>query len=199
MHRAARGVTLTHMSDENPETPASAFRRFAVGLYKVPQVEQACLELQDTHGLDVNLLLLCCWVGRHGVRLPKDTLRKADQAVAPWRETAIEPMRALRRRLKASVGGIGAETAAALRDKIKDAELDAEFIEQDHLVTLMDHLPGTDGRRADRAGLVRGNLIRYAGLRKVAPENVPRESFEILVAAAVPDADDPETIAEDVR
>lgn len=193
MHPGEGGVTLTHMSDGNAATPASAFRQFSLNVYKTPQVEQVCLDLQDTHGLDVNLLLLCCWVGRHGVRLPTDTLRRAEQAVAPWRETAIEPLRDLRRRLKASVGGIGAETAAALREKIKSAELDAEFLEQDHLVTLMDHLPGTDGRRADRAGLVRGNLIRYAGLKGIAAQDVPRQAFETLVTAAVPDTDDPET------
>ncbi|WP_420418684.1 TIGR02444 family protein [Pacificispira sp.] len=195
MHPRRRGVTLTRMTDQEdaispvPDpaaSPAAAFRQFSLTAYSAPQVEGVCLALQESHGLDVNLLLLCCWVGRHGVRLPTDTLRRADQAVAPWRETAIGPLRALRRRLKASVGGIGAETAADLRRKIKEAELDAEFIEQDHLMTLMDHLPGTDGRAADRAGLVRGNLIRYASMAGIAAGDMPRDAFEILVAATVP-------------
>lgn len=43
--------------------PENPFWRFSCAVYAAPGVAQACLELQDTHGADVNLLLLAAWLG----------------------------------------------------------------------------------------------------------------------------------------
>jgi uncharacterized protein (TIGR02444 family) len=172
----------TSPEDDGGQNP---FRRYALALYGAPGVEPVCLAFQDDLALDVNMVLLCCWVGRFGVRLPEDTLRRADQVVRPWRETVIEPLRGLRRRMKTDIGGIGPDRADPARQTVKRAELQAEFTLQDHLLTVLDHLPGGDGRAADRAGIIRGNLIRYAGLSGVAPAQLREAGAETLIAAAV--------------
>lgn len=186
----------SNFSDPSPEH--NPFRRYALALYGTPEIETVCLAFQDELELDVNMLLLCCWVGRFGVRLPADTLRRADQAVRPWRETVIEPLRTLRRRMKTDIGGIGPQKADDTRTAVKTAELEAEFALQDHLLTVLDHLPGGDGRTADRAGIIRGNLIRYAGLSGIPASRLRDIGAETLIAAAItthsgpPTSGDPE-------
>jgi uncharacterized protein (TIGR02444 family) len=81
--------------------PANPFWDYSVELYRRPAVEAACLELQRRHGLDVNLVLLCCWQARLGGRLDRALLARAAEVVASWQAEVVRPLRALRRRLKA--------------------------------------------------------------------------------------------------
>ena len=48
--------------------------RYAVPLYAKTGVAEACLELQGRHGLDVNLVLYCCWTGAEGHQLTADEI-----------------------------------------------------------------------------------------------------------------------------
>ena len=169
--------------DSLPEN--DTFRQFCLTLYEAEGVEEACLDLQDRFDLDVTLILMCCWVGQHGVRLSPDALAQAEQSVKPWRETAIDPIRALRRRLKEAVGPIDPERAKSVRDLIKQAELAAEFVQMDHLLLLLEHLPGRDARMADRAGIIRGNLLRYTAVKGIETDRLPRAALEALVAQTV--------------
>ena len=43
---------------------AGSFWQYSLALYKHESVEAACLQLQDEHGLNVNLVLLCCFMHR---------------------------------------------------------------------------------------------------------------------------------------
>ncbi len=49
--------------------PGSGFESYAAALYGRPGVAEACLELQERVGADVNLVLLACWLAARGVRL----------------------------------------------------------------------------------------------------------------------------------
>ena len=57
------------------------FWAFSLEVYGRPGVAPACLALQDRHGLDVNLLLFCCWAASQGVTLDQRTLAAAEEAV----------------------------------------------------------------------------------------------------------------------
>ncbi len=81
--------------------PANPFWDYSVELYRRPGVEAACLDLQRRHGLDVNLVLLCCWQASLGGRLDRTLLAGAGEVVASWQAEVVRPLRALRRRLKA--------------------------------------------------------------------------------------------------
>lgn len=123
----------------NPDSAAGAFWRFSLDLYARPGVAVACLELQDRHGLDVNLVLFAAWVGVSGRgRLSVADLAAAEAAIAPWRRDVIVPLRDLRRRLK------GEPDTASLYQSAKAAELDAEHVAQDRLErTAPPRQPGT--------------------------------------------------------
>ena len=93
----------------------------------------------------------------------------------------MRPLRELRRGLKTAVHGAPAELAAAVRGRIKTAELDAEHVEQ---LILGQHLPGGSGA-PDPAG--RGALARQntATLLAVASA-LPRSAFDFTQGTVLP-------------
>lgn len=102
---------------------------FSLAFYTPPQVQAACLRLQDDHGGDVNLALCLLWHGRAGTELGAEGVAALEAAIAPWRDEVVAPLRALRRKLK-STPLIGAEPQEAFRAKVKKLELDSEKLTQ---------------------------------------------------------------------
>lgn len=104
---------------------------FAVDLYKRPGVSDACLWLQDTLGIDINVLLLVLFAAsERGVALSPSDIAELDRAVAEWRSDVVVALRSVRRQLKAGPPPAPSPLTEALRDSIKSAELRAEQIEQ---------------------------------------------------------------------
>jgi len=93
------------------ETP---FWDFSLAVYNRPGVAEACLALQDRRGLDVNLLLACCWAGAAGRRLEAQDISGLRGAVDEWQREVVAPLRAVRRRLNGPGDAAGGETAALL-------------------------------------------------------------------------------------
>ncbi len=139
------------------EAVADEFWAFSLDLYAHPDVAAACLRLQDERGLDVNLLLLCCWLARSGRgRLSEGDLAAAEARAAPWRRDIIEPLRAVRRALKTM------PDAAPLYAESKKLELHAEREEQKVII------PGKLRNRAAAAGAeadLAANLHLYLARR----------------------------------
>jgi uncharacterized protein (TIGR02444 family) len=111
----------------------SPFWDFSLAVYGASAVQDECLKLQDEFGLDVNLILLCAFLGAvHGVALTGDDVAAARRAVQQWQEQVVRPLRAARRNLKTvALTDTGDATAAAqLRAQVKAAELESERIEQ---------------------------------------------------------------------
>lgn len=175
---------------------AARLWEFSLALYAQPGVEATCLDLQEMHGLDVNMLLLCCFLGRHGVRAKRETVAALDQHARAWRSVAVEPLRGLRRRLKRDVGAVSAESAASFRERVKALELEAERLQQETLYRALEHLPGRDARDAERAGLMRVNLTLYLDQAEVEVGSETRAMLERLVGACVDMVLGPETDEE---
>ncbi|EKE72451.1 TIGR02444 family protein [Oceanibaculum indicum] len=112
---------------------ASDFWSFSLDFYGRPGVAEACLALQDSHGLDVNLLLYCCW---RGDTLSAAQIKAAIDLTAPWRAEIVQPLRALRRRLKPGFPPFPDAGVQDLRKRIADAELEAERLQQQALDAL---------------------------------------------------------------
>ncbi len=159
------------------------FWDFSLAVYGEPRVSRACLDAQDEHGADVNLLLLCCWLGFVGVKLTGAGIRRLDALADGWRTEAILPLRALRTRLRQPVGPIDAAMAEPVRSCVKQAELLAEKVEQDLLYAALQTLPGRDGRDAEPSGLARQNLQLYATAILSLPNALAmKETIEGLLA-----------------
>jgi uncharacterized protein (TIGR02444 family) len=139
---------------------------FSLQVYGKPGVGEACVALQDGFGLDVNLLLYCCWHGRACRRLDEAGLRRAMAAVESWQCEVVQPLRAVRRRLKSGVPPITAGECQALRRKVNDLELEGERIAQ---VTLEALPVPPRGRRP----AIEANLELYLRLKGRDPAKAP--------------------------
>jgi len=153
------------------------FWGFSLALYARAGVEPACLALQES-GADVNLLLLCCWLGGAGRELDGSALERLREAASPWQTEVLSPLRRARRAVKSGSAGMKPEWGEALRRGILAAELDAEYLEQLVLADLA--LPlASPARRGGRAAEV--NLGRYLGL--LAIDAAADRHAQILLAA----------------
>ena len=94
--------------------------------YAAPGVATGCLELQDTASQNVPLLLWSAWVASTGRALDEDTRQAACDTVRIWEETAVAPLRAVRRALKIKAVDMDDDDREAIRSQVKAAELDAE-------------------------------------------------------------------------
>ncbi len=110
----------------------SPFWDFSIAVYHASAVQDECLSMQDRFGLDVNLILLCAFLGAvHGVTLTAEEIASVRQEVGQWHEQIVRPLRVVRRQLKTiKLQDAGAASAADLRTQVKAAELESERIEQ---------------------------------------------------------------------
>lgn len=142
--------------------PPHAFWRFSLRVYRAPGVQAACLALQEDCGADVNLLLLCGWVGLDGRALDQRRLRQAIARVAKWQSEVIAPVRKARRAIKRNPPP-DAEAAQALRKQVLALELELEYVEQSMLAELAAQWPAPARRSAPHAAIA-ASLARYLGL-----------------------------------
>ena len=127
--------------------PVPSLRNWAFAAYSGPGVQEACLDLQDRHGMDVVTLLWCIWAGEHHGAIDADVIGRIVAETAAWQAEVVAPLRAVRRRLKqadaAALSGAGEpavagasvtpDTKERLRSQVADAELAAEVIQLDRL------------------------------------------------------------------
>ena len=115
--------------------PAPSLWDFSLALYSAPDVESICLRLQDDFQVNINILLWCCWLEVHGIRLSVMRLEQACQRVDSWDQTVVAPLRHLRRDIKQRYLANDPQIESC-RQTIKSAELAAEKVELDWLETL---------------------------------------------------------------
>jgi uncharacterized protein (TIGR02444 family) len=156
------GADSTDMTPTN--TGANPFWNFSLALYALDGVAPACLELQETAGIDVNLLLFCSWRARQGIALERADLQAVDAAVSTWREDVVHPIRALRQQLREYPG------VEASRLLIKQAELEAERVQQQSMYQ-QSLCPGADidaDIDADADGeMLEHNLQQFAAFQGI--------------------------------
>ena len=106
--------------------------QFSLNLYAEPEVQQACLNLQDNYGADVNLALFLLYQGSLGRQLSQETIQTIDQETCSFRERVIQPIRALRKSLKGKHYSV--DTGGdSLYQNMLSLELCAEKLVQTHL------------------------------------------------------------------
>ena len=165
----------------------SPFWNFSIAIYGANAVQDECLNLQDQFGLDVNLILLCAFLGAvHGVTLTSDDIASVRQEVGQWHEQIVRPLRAARRHLK-TINLQDADTASAaeLRRQVKTAELESERIEQMILEQWADARLAAWPRGNFRDAVV-ANLQALLATYGVGPERLDAaHAMKHLIAAAL--------------
>jgi uncharacterized protein (TIGR02444 family) len=161
------------------------FWSFTLGLYGKPGVAPALIGLQDRLGLDVNMLLYCCWSGADGRSLSREDLKAVEAVTEPWQSEVVRPLRALRRRLKGGFGAMPAERVEAYRRRVNELEIEGEHIVQN----AMGQLPRGERRAGARAAAaVAANVKAYLKLRH-APVDAPElADLATILRACCPEA-----------
>ena len=139
------------MDRRTDHTMSNPLWDYSLAVYGLDGVATTCLALQDTFGLDVNLLLYAAWLAHRERRLSHAHLIEVDGLIAEWREKVVQPLRLLRRQLREYPG------AAGIHDEIKALELRAEQQQQDMMYAFFqraDGLPWAHGPLQENMALV---------------------------------------------
>lgn len=140
------------------EKKAERFWEYALNLYAQDAARDALLRLQDRDEADVPLVLWCLWCGAEGRGVSVDEMRQAVDFSNIWRRKTVEPLRTLRRGLKAGISGVDPVLLKAAREKIAMTEQSVERMQMDHLATL------GSGEAASSANEVIDRYALVAGL-----------------------------------
>ena len=126
--------------DSSPATAPSGIWGFALALYQQRNIAEQCLHLQDDYHIKVNLLLWCYWLEARARALNASHLELAEQRIDPFDQSYVQPLRQLRRQLKAQYPNRDTPMET-LRQALKQAELCAEQQELIWLETLAQDWP----------------------------------------------------------
>ncbi len=169
------------MTSTSSESGGTDLWTYAQALYARPEVEAACLRLQDEAGLDVNCLLWACWAaaaGYGGVTAAELNLALATSQ--RWQGEIVVPLRHVRRALKDRAAAD--DRIAALRQQIKAAELEAERLEQCWLQGLL-HRPATTPPSARAARQNLDAYVRAVTALSFLPAAVQKDLAAVVEAA----------------
>lgn len=105
---------------------------WTLAAYGRPDTPEACLHLQDDHGLNTSLLLWSVWAGATDPGL----LDRAVAIARRWDAEVLWPLRNTRRYLKARMPDVDDAAREDLRGDVKAAELRAERVLMESLEAL---------------------------------------------------------------
>jgi len=162
---------------------------YSIEHYALPGVAEACLRLQDSFGLDVNLVLCCLWFGRcHG----ELSDRQLDQLLSfsrDWSGHVVVPLRQVRRWIKREFTTLSLPESelSALRNHVKKLELEAERLQQDRLQAIL--LQGDDSRDEPGRSAMTRNLWHYLRIQGVVQGVDLEQLLESLLDALTEPSD----------
>ncbi len=117
-----------------------AFWDFSVRTYRTPGVHDACLALQNDYGVDVNMLLYCCWVGAAIGPFDGELFNRAATYSVQWAENVVIPLREARTWMKhtgCDSDPVPTAPCMELREDIKTVEFATEKMQQGVLESMV--------------------------------------------------------------
>jgi len=164
------------------------FWNYSSETYRKPGVSAACLEIQDRHDLDVNLLLFCFWLGQaHRCSLSMEQFKGLITVTANWRGSVVLPIRAARRYLKKWSDPDDSCKGKELYRAALALELQAERAQQQmmfrYALTCLKSQPSQPEHDADKASLA--NLRVYFDIAKILPSEADICALTKVFAAAL--------------
>jgi len=162
------------------------FWKFSLTLYQMGGVKPACLALQASLGADINIVLLCCWLGATGRRpLTAQDMDRILVNVYPWHTEVVKALRKVRQLLKTGFPPVSPERTEAIRQNILHTELEAEWIEQNLLFALMSE----HEMAGDQPGwtIAASNILLYFSMLGVQADAKDRDNIHAILCQAFPD------------
>jgi uncharacterized protein (TIGR02444 family) len=159
------------------------FWTFSLAVYGNAAVQRECLDLQDHHGINVNLLLFCAFVGAiHGAVLSRADVKQAESIVHRWDGEIVSSLRAARRTLKLFDGDGSSGGCNSLYNGVKAHELEAEKLEQRMLERWCAERVSVWSKAPPSAAVEKNiTMLFEAFLKEVLPPGLPNN----LISAAL--------------
>lgn len=143
------------MRNELPSSePGKRLRDYAVAIYRQENVSSACLQLQESAHVDLNLLLFAAWATSTGYAVSPSDIQAARALVGSWHSEIVKPLRAVRRRLKHGPSPAPSEETGVLRQKLQSLEIAMELIELDELETFATRLKTSSRNARQRSQII---------------------------------------------
>jgi uncharacterized protein (TIGR02444 family) len=163
--------------------PADPAWDFALGLYRLPGVAPACLDLQERHGIDVTLMLFCLWRGSIGEEPLGERFPVIAASAREFHRASVLPIRAARLWLKGGADGLEQPVSAALYRAVLAAEIDCEHAE---LLMLSRQAPAPEGRRGPGPfpAAIAANLAAFFEVSGVSLAAGDRSAVAAILEAA---------------
>ena len=178
------------MTSVNNIAMLESFWDFSIRTYKTEQVATACLSLQDERGVDVNMLLFCCWFGHTRGHLPLQSFQEIFDFSESWAARVVRPLRGARTWMKSdgcSDPRMPTRTCMELREKIKGLELNAEKIQQSVLESLISSFPETTATLPAQLDAITNNVFQYFDMVNINNDDFIREKLSVAIEAGVTD------------
>ena len=169
-----------------------SFWEYSNTVYRIEGVAQACLNLQNDHALDVNMVLFCCWHGIQYGLISKELFNQCLSFSHNWSDNAVKPLRHVRTWLKRSGcnnDDINTEDCMSFRDNIKTIELKAEKLQQ---ITLESYCPKNaenDLSIYEKTEAAGNNLRNYLITEDIEINDPVIQNLEIIFRASIKDND----------
>ncbi|MBT5435637.1 MAG: TIGR02444 family protein [Alphaproteobacteria bacterium] len=166
----------------------SEFWTFTLGVYGREGVQSSVIHLQDERGADVNLLLYAMWTASLGMpAFDKMHVSFLGSRVGAWRDTAIEPLRAVRVALGNGVSRVSKDEADTMRKAVLKLEIEAERIEQAVIEAANTDTAGRESVEPDPV-VVATNLGAVMALSDEPLDGENIKAIRALIVAACPES-----------
>jgi uncharacterized protein (TIGR02444 family) len=151
---------------------------FVLGYYRQQGVSEAAITLQDTAGIDVNMILFLMWLSAQRKALAEADIRKISDMSHGWQRSVVVPIRNVRRLLKENPPLVEQDAALAYRKKVQAIELEGEQLQLNAMAAASQSLKATAAPSLEQAA--RDNLRGFA---TVVGKTFPPAAVDTFVRA----------------
>lgn len=148
-------MTLSNLEKVDNFQMTNPFWNFSLEVYSKKGVSDACIALQEKCGVDVNILLFCCWTASVGHPvLSKHEVTLLCRSAADWNYDIVQKLRSVRKSFKIKNYECDEEEVRQLQNQILEVEIKAEQIEQFKLmrtITVLENDSVTEIQRINNA------------------------------------------------
>jgi uncharacterized protein (TIGR02444 family) len=153
---------------------------FVLNYYGRKGVSEALIGLQDSQGIDVNMLLFLMWMSAQKKSVAADDIKVVSDTSHPWQRSVVVPIRAVRRLLKDNAPLVAADAVAAFRKKVQAIELEGEQLQLNAMAGLAARLNPVTAATQESAA--RQNIKAF---ESAAAKTFPAAAVDTLAGALV--------------
>ncbi len=167
------------------------FWDFSLQVYGREGVSKACINLQDRHILDVNIILLSMWLGHNGHPvMDHNALTRALDVSRRWNKDVVCGIRAVRLALKDDFSPISAENCEILRKNILSLEIEGEHLEHMALASTVQSEPNPKLEPSLRLAICTANLGLYLTVLEAKLGEEDYADVRVILSSTFPDLDE---------